>query len=339
VIITALSNEATGAVAAAASAIPVMSLTSTSSSLSLSYSNLFRVAPPEWAQALALTQTLIVDGNPKIAIIGSIDPAAVAYRTVLTQTFTEEKGLVLYGGLPTNSPAATPTPTPTPLPAPKPSTTPAPEQFTPGQATFATEVTAALATKPNAVVVVATTETSAILAELMKQGWKMPKTYLGDSNVTGYAGVFASGALLGAQGTIPGQSPSEELRNRLTAWTTQVKATTLTSVNYAAEAYDATVLAALAGAMYAKTSPVVVARNLPAVSGSYGGDKCDSYASCAKILDTNKLVSYRGPSTMGSFTATNEVSSAMVSIFQYNNENVPIWTGIQSVRSIKEPKK
>jgi len=339
VIMTALTTEATAAVAAAAPGIPVMSLTSTSSALSLSFDTVYRVAPPEWAQALALTQTLIVDGNPKIAIIGSTDPAAVAYRTILTQTFTEEKGLVLYGGLPTNSPGATPTPTPTPVPAPKPSATPAPEQFAPGQISFVTEVTAALATKPNAVVIVASTETVPILAELMKQGWKMPKTYLGDSNVTSYAGVFPAGSLIGAQGTIPGQSPSEELRTRLTAWTTQVKAVTLKSVNYAAEAYDATILAALAGAMYAKTTPSVVAANLNAVSGSYGGDKCDSFAACAKLLNANGLISYRGPSTMGSFTGTHEVSSAMVSIFQYNNENVPIWTGIQSVRSIKEPKK
>jgi neutral amino acid transport system substrate-binding protein len=118
-----------------------------------------------------------------------------------------------------------------------------------------------------------------------------------------------------------------------------VKATTLTSFNYAAEAYDATVLAALAGAMYATTSPSVVARNLPAVSGSYGGEKCDSYANCAKILNTNAQIAYRGPSTMGSFTGAHDVSSAMVSIYQYNNDNVPIWTGIQSVRSIKDPKK
>ena len=342
VILTSLTNEATAAVVSgtAAAGIPVMSLSTTSSALAPTASNFYRVAPPEWAQAQALTQTLIVDGNPKIAIIGSTDPAAVAYRKILTEVFQGEKGLVLYGGVPANSPVATTTPTPTPTPAPKPSptATPVPEDFTPGQSDFTAQVTAALASKPNAVVIVGTTETPAILKELIKQGWKMPKTYLGDSNVTSYAGKFPDGALLGAQGTIPGQSPSEDLRAAITAWTTQVKATTLTSVNYAAEAYDATVLAALAAAMYAHTDPGTVNTNLMAVSGTYGGDKCDTFAACAKLLNSNKLITYRGPSTLGAFTAAREVSSAMVSIYQYNAEGLPIWTGIQSVRSVKEPK-
>jgi len=314
VILTALSTEATGAVIASAPGTTVMSLTSTSSTLSETAS-LFRIGPPTWAQAQALSQTLIVDGNPKIALIGSSDPTSLATRASIQAEFAEVKGVVLYGKVEVPS-----------------------QQLASGATNVSTIVAEAIATKPDAIVVVAGSETSLILRELITQKWKMPKAYLVDTNVVDYSKSFASGDLLAVQGTVPGQSPSDELKQYLNDWSQATRGKNIESVNYAAEAYDATILAALGATNFAHTQPSYISSSLLAVSGTYGGDLCYSFAECAKPLTENKQIHYKGVSSIGPFTGIREVSTSMISIYQYKSDNTPVWTGLVSVRSVKEPK-
>lgn len=317
VILTALSSDGTSGVISGAPGIPVISLTSISTSLS---NLLYRVGPASWAQAQALTNTLIVDGSPKIAMVGPVNPTTTATRLSIQSEFAEQKGLVLYGAI---------DPNPAPVTKPTPSATPK---------TVAEEVTAAIAAKPDAIVIVASTETTEYLQQLIAQKWKMPKTYLIDSNVVDYSKSFAEGALLAVQGTVPGQSPSDELKAYVNDWSLALRNKAIESVNYASEAYDASVLAALAAVNYAHTQPSYVATSLMAVSGSYGGDLCYSYADCAKPLSESKRIHYKGPSGIGPFTGAHEVSSSMISIYQYKADNTPVWTGLVSVRSVKEPR-
>lgn len=317
VILTALSTEATAAVTVANPGTPVLSLTSTAPIVAADF---FRIGPPSWAEAQALTQTLIVDGNPKIAMVGPTDASSMAMRASIQSEFAEQKGLVLYGGI---------EPTPSSAPAPAPSAT---------ALTVSDQISAAILAKPDAIVIVAAGETPEYLRELIKQKWKMPKVYLIKTNVIDYSKVFATGDLLAVQGTIPGQSPSEELRRYLNDWSQATRNTNIESVNYAAEAYDATVLAALGAVNYAHTQPSYISSSLLAVSGTYGGDLCYSFTDCAKMLTENRPIHYKGVSSMGPFTGTREISTSMISIYQYKNDNTPVWTGLVSVRSVKEPK-
>lgn len=317
VILTALSTEATAAVVASNPGTPVLSLTSTAP---IPATDLFRIGPPTWAEAQALTQTLIVDGNPKIAMVGPTDAGSMAMRASIQSEFAEQKGLVLYGGI-----------DPAPAPATKPATAAVP-------LTISEQVAAAIAAKPDAIVIVAAGETTEYLRALLAQKWKMPKAYLVHTNVVNYSKTFTEGDLLAVQGTVPGQSPSEELATYVNNWSLATRKVNIESVNYAAEAYDATVLAGLAAVNLAHSQPSYIGVSLLPVSGTYGGELCYNFADCAKSLTENKLIHYKGVSSMGPFTGAREVSTSMISIYQYKADNTPVWTGLISVASVKPPK-
>ena len=91
-------------------------------------------------------------------------------------------------------------------------------EFPAGQTTFSAEVSAVLAAKPDAIVVLAFDETKAIVPELKSQGWDMSKTYLTDGNTADYSGELPRGHAGGRPGHHPGcrrrpglQGPDERL--------------------------------------------------------------------------------------------------------------------------------
>ena len=136
----------------------------------------------------------------------------------------------------------------------------------------------------------------------------------------------------------PGQSPSDELKQYLSDWSQATRGKSIESVNFAAEAYDATILAALGATNYAHTQPSYISSSLLAVSGTYGGELCYSFSECAKPLTENRQIHYKGVSSMGPFTGIREVATSMISIYQYKADNTPVWTGLVSVASVKPPK-
>ena len=75
----------------------------------------------------------------------------------------------------------------------------------------------------------------------------MTKTYYSDGNTADYSKDFPKGTLEGAQGTIPGADASRGVQGpRSAAGTSRPRARSSTDYAYAAESYDATILAALA---------------------------------------------------------------------------------------------
>ena len=69
---------------------------------------------------------------------------------------------------------------------------------------------------------------------------------------------------------------------------------TVKDYRYAAEAYDAVILAALAATVADNDSGAAVARNLTAVSS--GGIGCASYGECLDVLKTETDIDYNGAS-------------------------------------------
>ncbi len=141
------------------------------------------------------------------------------------------------------------------------------QEFPPGQTTFSSEVTAALAAKPDAIVVLAFDETKSIVPELVSQGWDMSKVYMSDGNTADYAKDFDPGTLKGAQGTIPGASPKDDLKQRLVEYYKKSSGKDLADFSYAAESYDATTLAALAAVKGKGTDSGTIQANMDKVSG------------------------------------------------------------------------
>lgn len=261
----------------------------------------FRTAPPDTVQGSALGQLITGDGNSKVAFLVFNDSYGTGLRDSTELSILDAGGTVVYGG------------------------TGKGQEFPPAQTTFSSEVTAALATQPDALVVVAFDETKAIIPELVAQGWDMANTYFTDGNTGSFEKDFEAGTLEGAQGTIPGAAPSDELKALLGKYWSDVQGEELTDFSYAAESYDATMLAALAATAGGDNSPKTIQANLAAVSGANGGEKCTTFTDCVALLKDGKAIQYQGPSSVGPFNAKNDPSSAFIGIYKYNDVNVPVW--------------
>lgn len=282
---------------------PIVQISPANTAASLSgYSDFyFRTAPPDTVQGSALGSLITSDGNAKIAFLVFNDAYGTGLRDVIEKTVKDAGGSVTYGA------------------------TGAGQEFPPGQTTFSSEVTAALATKPDAIVVVAFDETKAIVPELVAQGWDMSKTYYTDGNTSDYSKVFEAGTLDGAQGTIPGANAADDFKKRASAWHKQVEGSELSDYSYSAESYDGVILSALAALKGGANDAKTIQANLAAVSGANGGTECTSYADCKKAIEAGGDIHYKGVSGAGPFNDKNDPSSAFIGIYKFDKDNKPIW--------------
>jgi branched-chain amino acid transport system substrate-binding protein len=97
-------------------------------------------------QGSALGNLVIGDGVQKVAFIVFNDAYGTGLRDVVEETVTKAGGEVVYGAKGKG------------------------QEFAPGQKTFSSEVSAALAAKPDAIVILAFDETKQIVPELKAQG-------------------------------------------------------------------------------------------------------------------------------------------------------------------------
>ncbi len=261
----------------------------------------WRTAPPDSVQGSALGQLITGDGNQKVAFLVFNDSYGTGLRDFTQKAIEASGGTVVYGG------------------------TGKGQEFPPGQTTFSSEVTAAKATSPDAIVILAFDETKAIIPELVAQGWTMPKTYMSDGNTADYGKDFAASTMTKAQGTVPGAYPNDAFKGQLTSWYKTVQGGDLGDYTYGPEAYDSTTLAALAALKAKSNVSADIQKQLAAVSGANGGTKCKSYAECAPLVTAGTDIQYVGQAGTGPFNAKNEPSSAFIGIYKFDDKNKPIW--------------
>ncbi len=257
----------------------------------------FRTAPEDSVQGGVLGQLIASDGYQKVAFLVFNDTYGTGLRNFTQKAFEGAGGQCVYGCKGDG------------------------DEFPAGQTTFSSEVTAALASNPDAIVVLAFDETKAIVPELQSQGWDMSTSYYTDGNTTDYSADLEPGTLEGAQGTIPGADPDAALRDRLNGWFMDAEGDELTSYSYGAESYDAVILSALAAVKGGDNVSETVQKNLAAVSGATGGEECTTYSDCVALLDEGKEIRYKGPSGIGPINELNDPSSAFVGIYQWDAEN------------------
>jgi neutral amino acid transport system substrate-binding protein len=263
----------------------------------------FRTAPPDTVQGNALGTLITQDGYSKIAFIVFNDTYGTGLRDAVQKTVEAAGGSCTYG------------------------CTGKGDEFPAGQTTFSTEVQAAMASKPDAIVILAFDETKSIVPTLAQAGWDMSKTYYSDGNTADYSKDFPAGTLKGAQGTIPGADPSADFKGQLNSWATTAAGAALQDYSYGAESYDATILAALAAAKGGANDSTTVQKNFAAVSGATGGQKCTTFADCLALIKAGKDVQYSGPSGIGPINKQNDPSSAFIGIYQFDANNKDILTG------------
>jgi len=270
----------------------------------------FRTAPEDSVQGGVLGSLISQDGYQKLAFLVFNDTYGTGLRNFTQEAFEGAGGECVYGCKGDG------------------------DEFPAGQTTFSSEVTAALASKPDAIVVLAFDETKALVPELASQGWDMSTTYYTDGNTADYSADLEPGTLEGAQGTIPGADPDATFKDRLNGWFDSAEGDTLTSLAYGAESYDAVILAALAAVKGGDTTSETVQKNFAAVSGATGGDECATFADCVALLEEGNEIYYTGPSGIGPINELNDPSSAFVGIYQYDGDNKIALTSTLEASSI-----
>lgn len=259
----------------------------------------FRTAPPDTIQGNALGTLVTSDGYQRIAFLVFNDTYGTGLRNFTQETIEANGGEIVYGGKGDG------------------------DEFPAGQTTFSAEVTAAINSNPDAIIILAFDETKAIVPELANQGWDMTKTYFSDGNTADYSEDFEAGTLEGAQGTIPGADPDQAFKDRLNGWYDAAEGEGLTSYAYGAESYDAVILAALAAVRGGASDSQTVQENYAAVSGATDGEECTTYADCVALLEEGSEIRYTGPSGIGPINEDNDPSSAFVGIYTFNGDNAP----------------
>ncbi|AJT42634.1 ABC transporter substrate-binding protein [Psychromicrobium lacuslunae] len=174
-------------------------------------------------------------------------------------------------------------------------------------------------------VVIARQHGQEILAELGNAGVSGASLVLGDGATASYGANLAVDTLKDAQGILPGVFPTAGFQEELLKINSSLK-----SLNYAAETYDAVVLAALAAARAKDSSGPSVAAKLIEVSGGAGdGQKCHQLADCFSLLSQHKTIDYDGLSGPIGFTEQGDISEANYLLYRYSASNLPVLNGAE----------
>lgn len=183
---------------------------------------------------------------------------------------------------------------------------------------FASLVKKVVAAGPDAVVLAtpsdATAETTALVTALSAAKLGGAKLWFTSQNLADYSQTFPAGLLDKANGVLEGAQPDAAFIARL-----KQADPGLTTYRYAEEAYDATIMAALAATIARDDGGPAIARLLPTVST--GGIKCTSFGECLDVLRTETDIDYDGISGPVNFTAAGDVSSASWGLYTYSAAN------------------
>lgn len=186
--------------------------------------------------------------------------------------------------------------------------------FDEGATDFSSAITDALSTNPDALLVISYDEIVPISEQLASRGFDFSKMY----GVDGNYGVVKPGSnvdIAGAQFTVPGVNVTDDFRERLQG----VAANELTVFTYAPEAYDATVLLALAALQGGATDGTTIKDNMQSVSE--GGEKCETFSACADLIAAGTDIDYEGVSGPITFDENGDPSQAYISIYKYATGN------------------
>ena len=251
-----------------------------------------RTAPPDTFQGQVLGDLVAGDGHTSMALLALDD----SYGTGLADNI--EKAYTAAGG-----------------------TVAAKKIYDPKAASFEAEVSEAKAANPEAVVIVGFDETTKIIQEMIKQGIGPNKVplYLVDGNLSNTAYKdLPKGVMAGTQGTLPGAKASKSFENKLL----QVDPK-LDDFSYAPEAYDATMLVALAAAEAGNDSGMAIGDNIKQVSAD--GEKCTEFAKCMDLIKQGKDVDYDGQSGPIDLDDVGDPTKAVMGIYKYGDSNTYTW--------------
>ncbi len=153
-----------------------------------------------------------------------------------------------------------------------------------------------------------------IILALTKAGFGGSTLWLTSQNLGDYSQALPSGTLKDVNGILEGFEPDAAFIKRVKSADPSV-----TDFRYAAEAYDATILAALAAISAGDDSGEVVAATLRGVSSQ--GIKCTSFGECLDVLRTQSDIDYDGITGQLSLDAVGDPHPASFGTYRYAATN------------------
>jgi branched-chain amino acid transport system substrate-binding protein len=173
------------------------------------------------------------------------------------------------------------------------------------------------AAEPDAVVLATPNngdQTKALIGALTAAGYGGAKLWLTSQNLADYSQALPAGLLNGANGILEGVQADA-------AFTAKLKQEDpgLADPRYGPEAYDATVLAALAAILAGDDGGPAVTAELRAASR--GGIKCTSFGECIDVLLTQPDIDYDGITGTVNFDAAGDPETASYGVYAYTAEN------------------
>ena len=253
----------------------------------------WRTAPSDLLQGEVLGNLIAEDGHKNIGIIYQNDAYGTGLYGVVKEVFEASGGTVV-----------------------------ADASYNDGDTSFDAQVATITAANPDAIVLITFDQFATIAPLFVNAGQSAENFYLVDGNLKQW-GTDVSVSLEGAKGTTPGPVLADDFQQRLNdAWTAEGNAE-LEDYSYSAESYDAVVLLALASLAAGSTDPAAIAEKLQEVSGGSGdGEKCDTFADCAEIINGGGVADYDGYSGGVAFDDAGDPTEATIGIFQFGADNM-----------------
>lgn len=252
----------------------------------------FRTAPSDLLQGEVLGNLIAEDGAKSLGIIYQNDAYGTGLDAAIKETFEGTGGEVV-----------------------------AEASFNVGDAQFDAQVETIKAQNPDAVAIVSFDQFKTIAPLLVNAGISADKFYMVDGNLSDYGDEIPV-SLEGAQGTKAGPALEDDFTDRLQTYWTGEGNPEVKDFTYAAEAYDAVVLVALASLAAGSTEGADIAAKMQEISGGSGdGEKCTTFADCAKIINDGGTADYDGYSGEVTFDENGDPQGATIGIYKYNAEN------------------
>ena len=263
----------------------------------------FRTSPSDRLQGQVLADMAVEDGFSNVAVMARQDAYGEGLAEQVVQTL-EEKGAtvashVLYAADAQN---------------------------------FTAEVNEIAATKPDALVLIAFNETTKIVPQLIAKGIGPQdiQLYFVDGNMADYSAE--SFDLADVKGTFPAPAEVNEDFNKQLAAKGKELGLDVTDFTYGPQAYDATMLTALAAIAADDDSGESIASEL--INVSRDGTECTGFEECAALLEDGEDIDYTGVSGPCDMNDTGSPNAATIGIQQYKKGNT--YSQIDSVSGVLE---
>jgi ABC-type branched-subunit amino acid transport system substrate-binding protein len=250
----------------------------------------FRTAPSDVLQGRILGETILADGCTNVAILSLQDPYGEGLARNVGDTITEAGASLT----PEN-----------------------PVFYDPAASNFDAQVNEVKAANPGCVVLIGFEESAKVIQSMVSAGIgpQQKPLYLVDGNLGNALGEdLPEGVLEGTKGSLPGAEATGEFKERLATVDPNLQ-----DFSYAAESYDAVIIAALAAVAAGNDSGEAIASELPGVTRD--GEKCDSFESCKTLLDDGEDIDYDGVSGPIELSDAGDPTSAVVGIYTFGPDN------------------